>query len=100
MPLRKHRQVLRERQRVPPELPQARRRNRDEAHLHVIQGDEHCLHRRGMAEQLQEIIHREPETRVHVIQRRAQRHNLALLLIPSLIPQLLVHVLLTPQADP
>ena len=71
--------ILRERQRIPTKLPEPRRRNCYEIHLHVVQSYEHSLCQRGAVEQTFQIIHgacRKPEKWIHKVVLRAQSNDL------------------------
>ena len=67
--LRERRQILRERQRIPTELTQARPRNRYEVHLHVLESNQHGLYQSCVRKQIIQIIYREPEAWIHMILR-------------------------------
>ena len=97
-PRSERRDILRERERVPSKLPQARTRHRHEVHLHVLQRHEHRLHHRRPSKEIPQVVHGKPEARIHVIIRRPQRDDLTPFLVTPLVAQLFVQVSPTPQA--
>ena len=67
VPCRETHEVLRERNRILPELPEPGARHRHEIHLHVLQGNQHGFNHRRRIEQFLQLVERKPETWVHVV---------------------------------
>ena len=86
-------QVLREGNRVAPELLQTRLPHLHQRHLHMLQGHDHRLRQRRAPEKLTKLLMRERPTGVHVVQVRAPRNDLH-----HTLPTLLLLVAVTEEA--
>ena len=62
MALGEARKMLRERDRIPPELPQAGARHSHEIDLHVLERHQHRLYHRGPIEEILQILKRLKQT--------------------------------------